>query len=71
MKNLTFILYLGFIGFLTSLFSSELPKMEAIKPSKAIEVEHKLLINTNRLEKDKFKRNSESLKISLDSLKNK
>lgn len=71
MKNLTLFLYLALIGFLTSLFSSEVPKPKEVKPDMAISAEYELQKNINRLENDKFERNAYVLKLSLDSLKNK
>lgn len=71
MKNLTLFLYLALIGFLTSLFSSEVPKPKELKPDMSISAEHELQKNINRLENDKFKRNAYILKLSLDSIKNK
>lgn len=71
MKNLSTIMYVALIGFLSSIFSSVSPKPIEIKPDHSINSEHVYLSNRNRLEKDKFDKKINVFQSTLDSLKTK
>lgn len=68
MKNLSVILYLTLIGFLSTLFSSAVPLPIEVKPDVEINSERVLLMNRNRIEKSYFDIKSCELKKDLDSI---